>query len=121
MDVFKALSKSFKQDLEYNLEGKNKFHNAARRALHKIAKDLGLKEDDYEIRSNKGGIAVSGEITLHADNLYIQISKIVDLQILYRSCKGRKDYCGGPNHFMSVNMLSTDYQEALSSFSSVML
>jgi hypothetical protein len=30
---------------------------------------------DYDLRSNEAGLAVSGEITLHADRLYVQVSQ----------------------------------------------
>ena len=54
---------------------KEKYHRIARKQLHKLAQQLDLKPDEYDIRSNKGGVAVCGEITLHTDSLYIQVSQ----------------------------------------------
>jgi hypothetical protein len=53
-------------------------------------------------------IAVSGEITLHHDRVYIQVCQPAtghDSGILIRSCKGRKDYTGGRNHFAPLLLL----------------
>ncbi len=71
-----------------------------------LARELGLPRGSTEIRSNKGGIAVSGEIILHHETLYLQVSQSsFGGGILYRSCKGRKDFCGGVNHFADVALL----------------
>ena len=76
---------------------KDLFHSECMELLKFIAYEMGLKTSDYDLRSNKGGIAVCGEITLHTDSLYVQISQssMQGLDILYRSCDGRKDYTGG--------------------------
>lgn len=53
-------------------------------------------------------IAVSGEITLHHDRVYIQVGQFGMSSghgILIRTCKGRKDYTGGANHFVALAML----------------
>jgi len=79
---------------------KEKYHRIARKQLHKLADQLDLDPDDYDIRSNKGGIAVCGEITLHTDSLYIQVSQSClggGHEIMYRGCDGRKDYGGKMN------------------------
>src|SRR5262249_6523585 len=58
--------------------------------------------------SNEAGIAVSGEITLHADRLYVQVSQSAmgyDSGILFRSCRDRRDYVGGMNNFASLDLL----------------
>ena len=75
---------------------KDAFHENGKALLKAIAQELGLKPSHYDLRSNKGGIAVCGEITMHTDSLYVQISQIgsAGLDILYRSCNGRKDYGG---------------------------
>lgn len=76
-----------------------------RKAMTRLAQALGLKRDEFQIRSNMAGVACSGEIILHAAHLYIQF----DLgcmgpgrEVMFRSCKGREDYVGGRNHFASV-------------------
>jgi hypothetical protein len=87
---------------------KNKFHSQGRAALKKLATALGLSLGTYDIRSNKGGIAVSGEVTLHGESIYIQVSQPWGggAGILVRSCKGRKDYTGGRNNFLDSNLLN---------------
>lgn len=95
-------------DIVYNEPKKTVFHREAKKALKDLAKKLGLDSSEYDLRSNKGGIAVTGEITLHTDKLYVQISGDVfggGLKILYRTCKGRKDYSGGQNNFADVSKL----------------
>ena len=69
---------------------------------------LGLGDGHYDLRSNGGGIAVSGEVTLHADRLYVQVSQPAlgaDSGILFRRCEGRRDYVGGVNNFASLDLL----------------
>jgi hypothetical protein len=54
-------------------------------------------------------IAVSGEATLHADQLYVQACQPAtghETGILFRTCQGRKDYHGGPNNFASLEFLN---------------
>ena len=54
---------------------------------------------DAEVRYNPGGIAVSGDATLHGDDVYVSFNADAMCRwILYRKCNGKKDYTGGPNH-----------------------
>ena len=107
------LASIISKELSYNEDNKNKFHRQAKRDLKEFASRIGLSSSDYDLRSNKGGIAVSGEVTLHADNIYIQISKPCygkRNEILFRTCNGRKDYTGNTNNFTSaMNLLEDDY------------
>ena len=99
-----------------NPEVKKTFHRLARSVLKQLANDLRLAKGSYEIRSNMGGIAVSGEITLHSESLYVQISqwswttpsRDTVTSVLFRSCKGRKDYVGDRNNFCSVTDLISE-------------
>lgn len=87
----------------YNESAKREFLRVGKQMAIRLAAALGLNEDQYEVRVNKGGIAVSGEVTLHTDTRYIQFSQssgILEKGFLVRSCKGRKDYVGGRNHFV---------------------
>ncbi len=87
---------------------KEKYHRIARKQLHKLAQQLDLKPDDYDLRSNKGGVAVCGEITLHTDTLYVQVSQSclgAGREIMFRRCNGRKDYTGEQNHFAPASAL----------------
>lgn len=93
------------KQLSYNETNKAQFHRAATKALKALATKLDLNKENHEVRSNKGGIAVSGEVTLHSDNLYIQISESFNgkgLQVLFRTCKGRQDYSGGQNNYVTI-------------------
>lgn len=92
----------------YNEPQKHLFHREAKKRLKDLAEALCLSRGAYDLRTNKGGIAVSGEITLHTDALYVQVSQPAtgcDSGILIRTCKGRKDYTGGPNHFAPLRSL----------------
>src|SRR6266852_6387164 len=54
-------------------------------------------------------IAVSGEATLHADHVYVQACQPAtghDTGLMFRTCRGRKDYYGGPNNFASLDLLN---------------
>lgn len=88
---------------------KTKLHNDAKKALKALAGAMGLEKNQYSLCSNKGGIAGSGEITLHADDIYIQICEGMQtrepLAILYRTCTSRNDYNGGQNNFAGISAL----------------
>ena len=62
---------------EYSNAGahaKRQLHRNGMRFLNAIADELGLSE---RARSNKAGIAVSGEVTLHAADVWIQLSEAI--------------------------------------------
>lgn len=87
---------------------KKLFHAKGRAALRALAKELRLPSDSFTIRTCEGGVAVSGEIILHGERLYIQISQPAtgaDSGVLIRSCNGRRDYEGGRNHFAPLLLL----------------
>ena len=99
----------------YDDDAKRLFHNHARRQLRELANALGLAPGSFDVRSNKGGCAVSGEATLHADHLYVQACQPAtghDSGVLFRTCSGRRDYVGGPNHFATLDLLNTPEQLA---------
>lgn len=92
----------------YDEEQKRRFHTMARSRLKKLATELHLPARSYDVRSNKAGIAVSGEVTLHHSAVYIQVGQFGMSSghgILIRTCKGRKDYTGGSNHVVALTML----------------
>ncbi len=89
----------------YDPEAKRAFHAEAKRALLAFAQHIGLAPDEYDLRSNPAGPAVSGEIIFHSDTLYIQIamsSMGQGREILFRRCNGRSDYCGHRNAFCDI-------------------
>jgi hypothetical protein len=97
---------------------KIKYHRIAKRQLRLLAKALGLATSDYRLDTNKGGIAVCGETTLHTDTLYIQVSQSClgpGHEIMFRQCEGRQDYGGKRNHFAPAHRLDDvqDFAEGL--------
>lgn len=99
----------FRKPVAYDAEAKRLFHSRAKSQLRRIATALGLAPGSYDLRSNQAGIAVSGEITLHGDHLYVQVSQSAmgyHSGILFRTCKGRKDFVGGQNNFASLDLLN---------------
>jgi len=100
--TIKAFIALVKTDLGYNAEGKAEFHEKASGILYSLALALGYTADQFEVRHNQGGIAVSGEITLHSDTLYVQLSQTClgpNYGFMWRTCKHRKDYTGGANQW----------------------
>lgn len=88
----------------YQVKPKQLFHKLGEQVLRLLANALGYKEGDYDLRHNLGGIAVSGEITLHSDNLYIQFAQSSvghGDRFMWRTCNGRKDYVGNQNQWMT--------------------
>ncbi len=104
----------------YNAENKAAFHRTCRTLLRGLAAKLN-ECDCYgvhdPIRSNQGGPAVSGEITLHYDKLYVQVSQpavgTMETGVMFRLCRSRKDYAGLQNNFAPLSMLLPDNVEAL--------
>jgi len=97
------------QPIGYDADRKAVFHREACRLMHGLATALALPDDSFDIRSNKGGIAVSGEITLHGEHVYLQISQSCmgrGYEVLFRRCNGCKDYSGEQNHFASATEFS---------------
>ncbi len=88
---------------------KSRFHIEGQKAMKALAKALRLEASDYDVRSQRGGPAVSGEIILHTDSCYVMLSLGLcglDNEVLYRTCRGRADYMGTcRNHFASVHDL----------------
>ena len=93
-------------------EAKRAFHREARSALRVAARHLGLEPDQYDLRSNFAGPAVSGEITLHGDEIYVQVSIPCirpGREVMFRRCKGRQDYLGDRNHFCDIAVLAAPH------------
>jgi len=88
--------------------GKRRFHARARVRLNALAGELGLLPGDYDLHSNMGGEAASGEVTLRSDSLYVKVqqSSLGEASgILYRFCRGRWDR-GKVDHFAPLEMLN---------------
>ena len=92
----------------YDETQKRLFHSAARTRLRRLAIELGFAPGSYDLRSNQGGIAVSGEVTLHHERVYVQVGQSAlggGMGVLIRTCDGRHDYVGGPNNFALLEIL----------------
>jgi len=93
----------------YDAERKRRFHAAARARLRRLAAELGFPPGSFDLRSNPGGIAVSGEVTLHHERVYVQVSQPAfggaETGVLIRTCWDRRDYVGGRNHFAPLDLL----------------
>jgi hypothetical protein len=94
--------------LSYKSHAKAEFLRQSEQLCHILAAKMGLNEDQYDVRTNPGGIAVSGDVVLHTDNLYVNLSQSAlgpDQGFMYRKCQGRKDFTGGPNRWMKWEQL----------------
>jgi hypothetical protein len=82
------------------------FHREGTTFLRALAKEVGMPEGTYSVRTNKAGPAVSGEVTLHGETLYVQLSESCvggrGVGILYRTCRGTSDYSGGQNNWLML-------------------
>ncbi|HEU0198538.1 MAG TPA: hypothetical protein VFQ88_15170 [Nevskiaceae bacterium] len=94
----------------YNVNAKAAFAAVARKYLRRLAKELALPQGSYTVRYNPGGTAVSGDVILHAERLYVWVEQrpFQDRAhglVLYRGCRGRKDYSGLVNHYADAEVL----------------
>lgn len=92
----------------YDEAQKRLFHSTARARLRRLAAELALPPASFDLRSNQGGIAVSGEVTLHHEQVYVQVSQSAlggGMGVLIRTCQGRRDYTGGVNNFVALSLL----------------
>ena len=104
-----ALVALARRGIGYDPEAKRAFHREVRTALRIAARYLGIEPDQFDLRGNFAGPAVSGEITLHADDIYIQVSIPCirsGREVMFRRCKGRQDYLGDRNHFCDIAVLA---------------
>jgi len=102
------MSLDWTMPVAYDATRKRTFHATGLARMRKLAGLLGLRPGTYDVRSNKGGIAVSGEVTLHGESIYVQAAQSCggpNTSILIRRCEGRRDYTGGPNNFAPIVLL----------------
>lgn len=96
------------EDCTRSAEDKERFHRVAKKLLRRLATELEFTPGSFDLRSNKAGPAVSGEITLHHEHIYIQADQSFmgpSKSLLIRTCNGRSDYSGGQNHFAPLSWL----------------
>lgn len=96
----------------YDADAKRQFHADGRRAMRRLAEALSLPDGSFDVRSNRGGIAVSGEIVLHGEEAWVELSLGCmgqGREVMFRRVRGRTDYIGDRNRFASVReLLSPD-------------
>ena len=103
MKKLTALELAMRQPLEYNYDNKERFRREGLKVMRALAKELGLLPAEYDLRFCAGGTAVSGDVVLHGEHVYVHLSKFWEgREVYYRTCEGRKDYVGGRNHTCSV-------------------
>jgi hypothetical protein len=91
-------------------DDKERFHRVAKRLLRSLAKDMGLAVGSFEIRSNMGGPATSGEISLQHDDFRIEASSPGDRHergLRMHTCANRQNDArySGNNHFAPLEWL----------------
>ncbi len=99
---------NWSKDCAYDEAQKQRFHTTARTRLRHLVAALGFAPGSFDLCSNKAGVAVSGEITLHHEAVYIQVSQSAlggGMGILIRTCRGRRDYTGGANNWATLRLL----------------
>lgn len=99
---------------------KDEFHRLGKLVAKMIAAELGLRANQYDISSNKAGIAVGGNVSLHTDSLYLDFGTSMRGAFMYRTCTGRKDYSGGANRWWSYEQFA-DRPEAFLGVLEIML
>lgn len=91
----------------YDEDAKRLFHAEGCRALQRLADALGLDRGTYALRSCLAGPALSGEVTLHGEAVWVQLSIGLTRgrELLFRRVAGRGDHVGGRNHWGSIDEL----------------
>jgi len=80
---------------------KEEYRKLGRKILKHIATEMGLNKGEFDIRWNPGGIACSGDHTLHTDKVYVALHDNLGSGWFYwRTVTGRKDYRGGANQIV---------------------
>lgn len=95
------------RSVAFNADAKKLFHSEARRSLRRLADALSYEKQQFDIRSNSAGPAVSGEVTLHSDELYVQVScNGTGNDVTYRRCRDSRDFTGQRNHYAAMRDLA---------------
>ncbi|SAL07218.1 hypothetical protein AWB81_07965 [Caballeronia arationis] len=93
---------------------KRDFHFYGAKFLRSLAVRIGLERGTHHVRSNMGGNAVSGEVYLMHDKLYMWITQSFNYEVVlfYRACNGRRDHIGGENNSLRVADLADEGRAA---------
>jgi uncharacterized protein (DUF2164 family) len=111
MSAAKKLALLVSQPIGYNEKRKAEFKRLATKLMKELVKELDLEAGTYDIKWNAGGIAVSGEVWLFHDNVFIEFSQsALGPMFYYRKPKDRKnsvhpDMTVGRNHWLRYDQL----------------
>lgn len=108
-------------------DAKLAFHKKYRAILTRVAKALGLRQSEYKVRVNQGGVAIMGDVTLRTPHLYVYVSghdlehnpdrRPPEPRFMYRTSGGdRGAQHDGPNQWLPLAALEGDMTEALAAF-----
>lgn len=100
---------------------KEEFLSLCRSYSKMLVKELGLTSEQYRISTNRAGIAVSGDVHLHTDTLYVAFEQTClgpDWGFMYRSVANCKDFTGGYNRWMKWENL-INVKEVVKTFQNV--
>jgi hypothetical protein len=105
-----AAAYDWTQSCTKSREDKERFHSVAKRQFKALARDLGLAAGSFEIRSNAGGGAVSGEICLQHNDFRIEASNPGSKQdrgLRMHTCANRENDAkfNGNNHYAPLTWL----------------
>ena len=92
----------------YDDAAKDLFHADGRRAMRDLAVALALPDGSYTIRSNRSGRSVSGEITLHGEEVWVQLSLGAlgpENEVTFRRVRGQHDHLGDRRRFAPLREL----------------
>lgn len=84
------------------------FHREGKNFLKEVAKAMGLPANSYEIKNDKGGVAVLGDVYITGDTIWVEVCDALWTQGMagiWRDCKGRGRY-GGNNWFRKSELAS---------------
>ena len=96
-----------RRGVSHDEDAKRLYQAEARKALRRLADALVLDSGTYHIRVYLGGPAVSGEVILHGEQLYVRVSlRGYDPgEVLFRRVSGRTDHVGARNHWATTSEL----------------
>ena len=100
----------------YDAPAKRLFHAQGRTAMRHLAAALALEDGSFDIRSNKAGPAVSGDVTLHGESIWVQLSLGPfgpGREVCFRKVQDRHDHIGQRNYWASVRDLLEPEQFAM--------
>lgn len=101
--------------IAYDASAKRLFPAEGRSAVRRLAAALALEDGSFDIRSNKAGPAVPGNVTLHGESIWVHLS--IGLlgpghEVCFRKVQDRRDPIGQRSYWASVRDLLAPEQLA---------